>query len=66
MSNAARVKVVSRREGDFKKLLQEFKRAAIDENIVGEWRRRQYYESKSQKKRRKEKEATVRRLKESL
>lgn len=65
MANVTRVRIERKKDGDFKNFLRDFKNAVDDEGIVKEFKRKQYHESKSEKKRRKIKEAYIRRQKES-
>jgi ribosomal protein S21 len=47
-----------------KVMLSKFKRLVDDSGILTEWKQKQYFESKSQKARRKKKQAKIERQKE--
>jgi ribosomal protein S21 len=52
-------------EENFKNLLGKFHTKMTDTGIMNLWKKKQYFESKGEKRRRKEKEAQSKRLKES-
>jgi len=75
VSNVTRVKVNLRpprgrsqddKDKAFKTMHSIFKKRVTEAGILSEWKRRQFYESKSDKKRRKRKEAEINRHKDML
>ena len=75
MANVARVRVelkhlhprASREQGEaaFKGMMAVFKRRVNEVGVLAEYKSRQFYESKGEKKRRKQKEAMLQRRKEA-
>jgi ribosomal protein S21 len=70
MANLVRVRVEANSKDDsdgaFKRLFTAFKNACKDAGIQYEYKRHQTYESKSKKKRRKQRESEIARLKNNL
>jgi len=54
------------RDNAFKKMHSAFKTQVNKSGILVEWKQRQYFESKSQKKRRKRKQAEIQKRKEAM
>lgn len=71
MANRARVRVELKRkyndpQRNFKELLREFKRRVSNAGIMHDFKEHQFYESPSEKKRKKNKEADKKRQMETL
>jgi ribosomal protein S21 len=54
------------RDRAFKNLLSNFKRQVNDAGILSEWKQRQFYESPSEKRKRKKKESAIEVQKEKI
>lgn len=54
------------KEKAFKTMLSLFKRQVNESGILSEWKERQYYESPSVKRKRKQKQARIERQKETI
>lgn len=54
------------KEKAFKTMLSLFKRQVNESGILSEWKERQYYESPSVKRKRKQKQAKIERQKETI